>query len=1585
MFNPIHLIDRVLTLFASVLLPNLRKLLEQFEVSLRGDPDEVLRQKCVNAYTQSQSADPQGTKKQRIKGLVHKLLGAQAPSSSIVFHLALGVESFARAPADLPDGSRLTHPQQTDAALALISRCVIQMNTGEGKTYAILPAAFALACRHRQCVIICANEYLAHRDAQRTSKFWSFVGLRQTYANKNSPDEHWAAPVVYATMDGLTTRVLHVDNRDQSTDSGLKFGAMLLDEADAILLDSNRGNRLVVPIRRSAANWSRAIELAAQLEEKRHIEVDREDLTALLTVEGEAWLKAQKTEQELSPQSYLVLRQQVELAYIGTRVAKMNDHYVMAGGRLIPYDMHTGMPAPTQTPGWIHSAEFKADLKPRPHNVEIDWVEVGLVLSLFDHLAGLSGTTTHNVFEYFIHHHLLPITIPPGNPRKPADASSGDQDDLVFYNTEYAINHICEAAVEAVQAGRPVFIGTLTVDDTHAVAQQLSPMLPDGTDLRVLTGMNEQDLVDACATAGRPGCVLVATQQAGRGIDIRLTDEARAAGGFVQLALGHRGMFRHDLQFRGRVGRRGDPFRSQFICALNDPFMRRFAGERTESMLRFLGMDEDAAIEHRMVTKSIRRAQRQMRLHEFRKRTIHYMLHTARRTIWMRRREWIKLLQLRNEEKPDCCSPDFIDFAVSRYYEQYLQPICGDRGNLNAEQTSRVLQAINATLEPASQTLVAQNEIEGHSADGVRKIITQKLTRAISAAAEENSDARESFRYFMYWDKQVKRRVMLIRDFERRLEQRLTLAREQDREQAPDSEGEIADPHEPYTLPRRRRRIRHHRQRAIDLKHRWVERCQMVIKIILREEDQDDLVRDLNYLRDTDIAATDGQTTDQLDRYIDAAEKVLGEVASRCEALARDLEEMADSVMPARCVNRTPRQIGIHAVRNERVRYILEMDRAWHVSARSTGHDKPVKFINRLQHLTQRAWKSAESDTAVQVLRSLLQADRPQELDELFSLHDTKTHAQMANPNQPLTIWVPPKSNDPSARSLIPQESTSEHLLSSFVRSTSSELHHYAKMSEAQARRLLREFLVNHPPYSLISPSQISQAMLEQRDRDLENQLPGATVRQRQDYLWKFLRTLERQSLISKLPAPRERLVFSLKTIADRLFNRSAVILTASLALAVVAMLFISRVMTFARPIEFSGLRKLAADILFGPLLAWQSVTAAAVGAILLGPILVKALFPKTKASQRGLPLEQLTTHGLLVLLCIALTGWPEYGGLGAWAAATAVAATMFVVGLVLYRIVFLLAIVVRLRLESGWLALTTLAWLIPSIGGQTDAISTPALILVTLLIATGVLLGLLFNRVDLQMISSHSSDVANPETAQEVQTHRTVQGYCGITPHLAGFVMAWLAVVVFLPWAGLERTLSWAGDGGLKAIALCIYLSVVAVWVYTTLRLRLSGSRWREVLSRNRQQFAHLEEGHTIESMLHKPQWRLMLREWPIQALTVLVPTLVFWNITVPGSDRHMPLGLLIVAAAVLFADQATSFATHLYHTAVSRTHYYDNTIDLSHDTGPTASNSRWRKLWGGGIKLAVVGIVIKVFNDTFEFLSNIGKFFQLVTDLFS
>ena len=333
--------------------------------------------------------------------------------------LALATEAFSRFP---PRGFERGTPlfqQQLLTATHLLRGTLVQMDTGEGKTFALWAATLALLRSHPRVYVITANPYLAARDAANTAPIWNRLGIPIGRAVRQGEegDAPWRARVVYTTLDDLLTRSLREDLGGM--ERTLKWSAVLLDEADAILLEkSPKSQRIIRNTDDPTKDWSKALRIAAALDDD---DIQRElglDLAATLTAKGEARVAAMSGDGDQRLVDHLLLLREVEFAYVAIRMAKEGHDYEVRGHLIVTIDPSTGWHTPSTRPSWVGPLEAYRALPPTPHNVVRHFGDGITLLRRFGHIAGASGTIIEEALEYVMLLGLPPALVPPRRQRQ---------------------------------------------------------------------------------------------------------------------------------------------------------------------------------------------------------------------------------------------------------------------------------------------------------------------------------------------------------------------------------------------------------------------------------------------------------------------------------------------------------------------------------------------------------------------------------------------------------------------------------------------------------------------------------------------------------------------------------------------------------------------------------------------------------------------------------------------------------------------------------------------------------------------------------------------------------------------------------------------------------------------------------------------------------------------------------------------------------------------------------------------------------------------------------------------------------------
>jgi preprotein translocase subunit SecA len=1115
-------------------------------VTYRSWSDDQLRRECRRrlageADGSKRPALPAASLKDR---LISRLLERGARTrhyTEDILALALAVECFARAPADLPAGSVL-YPEQVAAAWALTGHNLVQMDTGEGKTYAILPTAFTLACSHERVYIVCANDYLAWRDASRTRAFWSFVGAPPGLGLPDGPDSEWSRRVVYTTLSALLVKTLNDELSTFPPSHPVIFGAVVLDEADSILLDqAHQPYTIVRPVKSQAFEWTFALDYARGLVEDVDIRVDRADLSATLTVEGSEKLRARLTAEGAQSGRVLLARYAVELAYIATRVVAEGHDYVVEAGGVHAVDRISGRVSRTMVPDWIIPLELARGMPARPKTVSLHRGSPLVFLERFAHLSGTSGTILDDALEYMLAHRLLCVSIPPRFPRR------GElEGDVFFANQKAAHAWVCRDTRSALEAGRPVLIGTQSIAEAETL-HQLMQEQPDGPPgVHLLTGLNERDAAGLFAEAGTVGSVLIATQFAGRGIDIRLSEEARKNGGMALICVGHSVDARHDRQFLGRVGRHGDPFSAVFVSSLDDRLMRMLTAQTLQSMINALGGDEP--LEGALVQRALRLGQTRMQRHVFLgRRYAMYRSETDAR-IWAGVRSWFEYLQMAEADpgvgwRPDQLAEEFIGHTVDHFIENNLASLLIEGKEIGRDGAEQIVQVVKTSLgledEPGP---LSSLDIEGHVGEKAREILRPKIREALRRPIDESARQVEARRAEAHrgW------RLAAIDDTFRRL-----------------IDGEIADVAE-------------------------VEGELSTGSWLDPDLDLEALRARVRELGGALVAADPGGRGP----LVEGLSRLRDEVAKR-SARVRGREALA---------GRTVRQIAYWSLLLEWTDFLAESERIEH-RARQQGYS-PLEFHRILTDRILEQWAKNEAAISRRILFNLFRADRPERLDELFALEDNRVMA-LPESRPDRYEWVPAASVDDSPRS---ESRAAESMVRGFVATVEHEVRR--PLTPSGLTRVLTDFLRRHPVHDLQTPDRIQQALRSWIDEEVERGIGRGRRETDLAWLRRFLLNLRERRIIGPLPTLRHRARLAARRYLESLSEPRTQAVVGGCAIFAALFIVVARLGTVVTPPALGPWAAYGDALIFGGMLGTGNVLAAAMGPVIVGAAAVALLAP---------------------------------------------------------------------------------------------------------------------------------------------------------------------------------------------------------------------------------------------------------------------------------------------------------------------------------------------------------------------------------------
>ncbi len=674
---------------------------------------------------------------------------------------------------------------------------IAEMRTGEGKTLMGTLACYLNAISSAGVHVITVNDYLAARDAELNRPLFEFLGLTVgvIYSMQPPHEKHLAyqADITYGTNNEFGFDYLRdnmVFSLDEKKQRGLNFA--IIDEVDSILIDEARTPLIISGQSEDSSRLYAMINEIAPLIKRQkeenvpdggHFWVDEKQRSIEINEDGYEFIEQQLVRIELlgegeslySP-SRLNLLHHVTAAIRAHHLFHRDVHYIVDGEEIVIVDEHTGrtMPGRRWSEGLHQSVEAKEGVRIQNENQTLATTTFQNYFRLYKKLAGMTGTADTEASEFNQIYNLAVVVIPTHKPMVRID-----QNDLIFLTKPHKYQAIIQEIIEINKKNAPVLVGTATIESSEFLSKLLTEA---GVPHEVLNAKQHAREADIIAQAGSLGAVTIATNMAGRGTDILLggnwkvrlehienateADAQRleaewkdshaavlAAGGLHIVGTERHESRRIDNQLRGRAGRQGDPGNSRFYLSLEDDLMRIFAGDRVVNMMRAMGLKEDEAIEHKMVSRSIENAQRKVESRNFdiRKNLLKYddVANEQRKIIYGQRDDVLKEASL--QDGIESMYDDVLNVMISEYI-----PVGSIDDQWNIEGLEHALEQDFMLSLPIAAWLKADRRLDEELLR--KKIIDAAATRYRERRSQMGDDsARTLERHFMlqsldrYW------------------------------------------------------------------------------------------------------------------------------------------------------------------------------------------------------------------------------------------------------------------------------------------------------------------------------------------------------------------------------------------------------------------------------------------------------------------------------------------------------------------------------------------------------------------------------------------------------------------------------------------------------------------------------------------------------------------------------------------------------------------------------------------------------------------------------------------------------------------
>ncbi len=661
---------------------------------------------------------------------------------------------------------------QLIGGMALHEGKISEMRTGEGKTLVATLPAYLNALAGNSVHLITVNDYLASRDALWMKPLYEFLGVSVGVIRSGQMQDEkraaYTADIVYGTNNEFGFDYLR-DNMAFAMEDRMQgeLSFAIVDEVDSILIDEARTPLVISGASEDSSELYRRINrmiplLQPDVEgQEGHFTVDEKQRQVELTEEGHEYIETlmikekllQEGESLYAPTNLNLLHH----VYSGLRAHVMfhrDVEYIVQEGQVVLIDEHTGrtMAGRRLSEGLHQAIEAKEGVSIQSESQTLASTTFQNYFRIYRKLSGMTGTADTEAFEFRQTYGLEVLVIPTNVPQQRKDLN-----DLVYLSKEEKFDAIVADVKECMQKGAPVLVGTASVETSEELSARFRKA---DIEHKVLNAKYHEQEAEIIAQAGRPGMVTIATNMAGRGTDIVLggnleaelgsagaVDDARRqelraawqqrhqqvldAGGLHILGTERHESRRIDNQLRGRAGRQGDPGLSRFYLSLEDNLMRIFASDRVKSFMQALGMENGEAIEHRMVTNAIEKAQRKVegRNFDIRKQLLEYddVANDQRQIIYQQRNDLLGELDV--SDTITTIRRDVVNDAI----DSFIPPMSVEE-QWDVPGLEKQLEAEFACSLPLEQWLEADNQLHE---EALREKICDEIQAAYDAKSEQ--------------------------------------------------------------------------------------------------------------------------------------------------------------------------------------------------------------------------------------------------------------------------------------------------------------------------------------------------------------------------------------------------------------------------------------------------------------------------------------------------------------------------------------------------------------------------------------------------------------------------------------------------------------------------------------------------------------------------------------------------------------------------------------------------------------------------------------------------------------------------------
>ena len=601
---------------------------------------------------------------------------------------------------------------QLMGAIILHGGNISEMRTGEGKTLTSTMPAYLNALTGKGVHIVTVNEYLAQRDAEEMGQLFKWlgltVGLNLTGLSQLEKKEQYLCDITYTTNNELGFDYLRDHMVHQVNDICQRpLNYAIIDEVDSILIDEARTPLIISGGEKKISElYLQANRFVQSLKANKDYDLDIKTRNIQLNESGIEKAERFFKISNLYELEHALLLHHINNALKANYIMARDVDYLVQEGEIIIVDPFTGrlMKGRAYSEGLHQAIQAKENVQIKEETQTLATITFQNLFRLYHKLSGMTGTAKTEEEEFRNIYNMMVVEIPTNRPIQRLDES-----DLIYQSFDAKIKAVIEDVAQRHSKGQPVLLGTIAVETSELISNYLKKR---GIPHNVLNAKNHALEAEIIMKAGEKGAVTIATNMAGRGTDIKLTDEVKALGGLAVIGTERHESRRIDNQLRGRSGRQGDPGYTRFYLSFEDDLLKRFGSDRMIEMVDKLGLEADEAIESKLVTKAVEGAQRRVEgnNYDMRKTLLEYddVIRSQRERIYSQRQT---LLAMENVE------PIILDMLES-VTDRLVNRVFGEEATRTTEELLTYLNQNFYNLEPLPEGL-----FEEESEDKIKDMV----------------------------------------------------------------------------------------------------------------------------------------------------------------------------------------------------------------------------------------------------------------------------------------------------------------------------------------------------------------------------------------------------------------------------------------------------------------------------------------------------------------------------------------------------------------------------------------------------------------------------------------------------------------------------------------------------------------------------------------------------------------------------------------------------------------------------------------------------------------------------------------------